>query len=45
MIEHPEQSADQVAVQTEGVLGALKAYEATASRVPDERLPSRFRLK
>ena len=39
MIEHPDQSTDQVAVQTAGLLGALKVYEAFASRSSDKRLP------
>ena len=39
MIEHPDQLADQVAVQTAGLLGALKVYEAFASRTPGKRLP------
>ncbi len=38
MIEHPDQRNDQVAIQTAGLLGALKVYEAFASRIPDKRL-------
>jgi hypothetical protein len=39
MIEHPEQAKDQLAVQTAGVIGALKVYEAFVKVLPDERLP------
>lgn len=39
MIEHPDQAKDQVAVQTAGMIGALKVYEAFVKVLPDERLP------
>lgn len=39
MIEHPDQVKDQVAVQTAGVIGALKAYEVFVKEVPEVRLP------
>lgn len=39
IIEHPDQANDQVAVQTAGLLGALKVYEVFAKTLPDERLP------
>ena len=39
MIEHPDQAKNQVAVQTAGMIGALKVYEAFAKVVPDNRLP------
>ena len=39
MIEHPDQAGDQVAVQTAGMVGALKVYETFARALPDERLP------
>ena len=39
MIEHPDQAKDQVAVQTAGVEGALKVYEAFAKLMPEGRLP------
>jgi hypothetical protein len=39
MIEHPDQAQDKVAVQTAGVEGALKVYEAFAKEMPDHRLP------
>jgi len=39
MIQHPEQAKDQVAVQTAGMLGALKVYEAFVKAAPEGRLP------
>lgn len=39
MIEHPEQAKDQVAVQTAGMIGALKVYEAFVKVLPDHQLP------
>ena len=39
IIEHPEQMSDQVAVQTAGVEGALKVYDAFVKVMPDDRLP------
>ena len=44
MIEHPEQSNDQVAVQTAGMIGVLKVYEAFVKVSPDKRLPFLDRL-
>ena len=39
MIEHPDQVKDQIAVQTAGVIGALKVYEVFVKEVPEGRLP------
>lgn len=39
IIEHPDQAKDEVAVQTAGILGALKVYEVFAKSQPNERLP------
>jgi hypothetical protein len=39
MIEHPDQAKDRVAVQTAGLLGALKVYEVFVKALPDARLP------
>jgi hypothetical protein len=39
MIENPDRAKDQVAVQTAGMLGALKVYEVFAKAMPEERLP------
>ena len=37
-IEHPDQAGDKVAVQTAGIEGALKAYEAIVNSKPDARI-------
>jgi hypothetical protein len=37
-IEHPDKLDDQVAVQTAGVEGALKAYEAILNSKPDAHI-------
>jgi hypothetical protein len=37
-IEHPDKVDDQVAVQTAGVEGALKAYEAIVKAKPEARI-------
>jgi hypothetical protein len=39
IIEHPDQANTPVAVQTAGMLGALKVYEVFVRTFPDERLP------
>ena len=39
IIEHPDQAADQVAVQTAGMQGALKVYEFFVKEMPEKRLP------
>jgi hypothetical protein len=39
MIEHPDQVKDRVAVQTAGVVGALKVYELFVKELPEGRLP------
>jgi hypothetical protein len=41
MIEHPEQAKDQVAVQTAGMVGALKVYEVFVKQMPEARLTRR----
>lgn len=39
MIEHPDRAGDQVAVQTAGLEGSLRVYEAYAKAAPQHRLP------
>jgi carboxypeptidase Q len=39
IIEHPDQAGDEVAVQTAGMVGALKVYERLSTDVPAGRLP------
>ncbi len=39
IIEHPDQAKERVAVQTAGMIGALKVYEAFAKAKPEGRLP------
>jgi hypothetical protein len=39
VIEHPNEAADMVAVQTAAVGGALRVYDRLAPKYPDHRLP------